>query len=275
VTVTVNATEPQARQNSAGIQSIENGAPLLSALVDSTNAMTLTALAEAAGMAPGKAHKYLASFVRCGLVTQNASGGRYDLGPFALELGLAAMRRLDIMELAASTLDDLRDQLGTTVSMAIWGNRGPTIVRIAETPTLMSLTIRIGTVMPMLTSSFGRIFAAFLDRRFTQDLIIQELAEEGGLAAQAGLRSMSDVEKILADFRFQGIATAGNLVDPGRAALSAPVFDQNDRMIAALSVIGVQGRIDINADGKTAHSLRAAANRLSRRMGASPAVTIR
>lgn len=219
-------------------------------------------------MPPSKAHKYLASFIRCGLVTQHETGGRYDLGPFALDIGLAAMRRIDIMELAQPTLDDLRNVVGATVSMAVWANRGATIVRIADTPDVMSLTIRIGTVMPLLTSSFGRCFAAFLPRQMTQEIMQAEIAEPDGLAARHGLRNLAQVETLLAESRSRGFAVAEDLIDPGRAAICAPIFDLNNRMVAAIAVIGAQGRLDVAWDGKPARELLSAARNLSRRLGA-------
>ncbi len=249
-------------KTSAGIQSIEIGVPLLRALAEARTPLTLSALAGAVGMPPSKAHKYLASFIRCGLVTQAESGGRYDLGPFALDLGLSAMRRIDIMEIAQPAMDDLRDLVGTTVSMAVWANRGATIVRIADTPGIMSLTIRIGTVMPLLTSSFGRCFAAFLPRAMTQAIMQAEIGTPDGV------RSQAEADRLLEGFRAQGFASAVDLVDPGRAAICAPIFDMNGRMVAGLAVIGVQDRLDVSSGGKIAQALLAATRALSRRLGA-------
>lgn len=264
----VNNLDQAERTISTGIQSIEIGTSLLRALAQAKGPLTLTALAKAAGMPPGKAHKYLTSFIRSGLAAQNAAGGRYDLGPFALELGFAAMRRLAIMDIAQATLDDLRDQLGTTTSMAVWANHGPTIVRWAETPHLMSLVIRIGTVMPLLTSAFGRIFAAFLDRRATQEIIHRELSDPAGLAARAGLRSLADVEAQLAEFRDRRMSFAEDLAAPGRTAIAAPVFDHNNGIIAAIAVIAIQGGFDLGWDSRAAKKLAMAANKLSQRLGA-------
>ena len=39
-------------------------------------------------MSAAKAHRYLVSFQRLGLVTQDSRTARYDLGPAALKLGL-------------------------------------------------------------------------------------------------------------------------------------------------------------------------------------------
>src|SRR3546814_16156998 len=72
------------------IQSIETGFPLLAALVDAGVALTLRDLAARAGMTSAKAHPYLVSFTRVGLVRQAATTGQYELGPFALKLGLVS-----------------------------------------------------------------------------------------------------------------------------------------------------------------------------------------
>lgn len=230
--------------------------------------MNLSALAARAGMTPGRAHKYLASLIRSGMVAQGEAGGPYDLGPFAVEIGLAALRRVDVYDMAAPVLDDLRDLLGLTASLAIWANRGPTIVRWAETPDVMSATVRVGTVVPVLTSAIGRIFAAFLDRRMTLEIIEAELADPNGLARRSGLKSMADVEKLLREFRARRMAVAENLVDPGRAVLTAPVFNHEDGMVAALTIVGGAGRLDTSWTGTPARELAAAAAKLSRRLGA-------
>ena len=80
-----------------GIQSIEVGGRLLAVLVDAAKPLTLRDLAQKAGMTSAKAHPYLVSFGKLGLVEQDAVTGRYGLGPFALQ------SRLEIVVLLFST----------------------------------------------------------------------------------------------------------------------------------------------------------------------------
>jgi DNA-binding IclR family transcriptional regulator len=136
-----------------GIQSIEVGVPLLQALVDHGAPMMLRDLARHTGMPAAKAHRYLVSLVRTGLVSQEAHSGRYDLGHFALELGLASLARMDAVRAATPVLDALADEIGETVALAIWGNMGPTIVRWVESPRPVNVNLRTGSVMPLL--AFG------------------------------------------------------------------------------------------------------------------------
>jgi hypothetical protein len=72
-------------------------------------------LAAAAGMSAAKAHRYLVSFQRLGLVTQDPRSTRYDLGPAALQLGLAALARLDPVRWRASAC-----RAGWTASATRW-----------------------------------------------------------------------------------------------------------------------------------------------------------
>ena len=68
----IEPTKPQ-----QGIQSIEVGARLLRALAANGRSMMLRDLAQNAAMPAAKAHRYLVSFMRMGLVEQDANTGRY------------------------------------------------------------------------------------------------------------------------------------------------------------------------------------------------------
>lgn len=256
---------------STGIKSIENGLPLLMVLAEAGEPQPLTALAAATDMVPAKAHKYLTSFVRAGLARQLNAGGRYDLGPAAITLGTSALRRLDVFKLAEHSLDKLRDQLSATVSLAVWANYGPTLVRWAETPQLVSVSFRLGTVLPVLTSVHGRVFAAFLDRRLTQDLVRRELAPPDGAAARAGIRSLRDIEKTIAEIRTRHFASAAGLFNPDRATIAAPVFDYTDSIVGSISVVGLPGALDISPGGMPVRTLLDTVKDISRQLGATAA----
>jgi DNA-binding IclR family transcriptional regulator len=274
----VNPTTPlegvaRHESESAGVQSVEVGAVLLRVLARADGPVKLTDLAAAAGLSTSRAHKYLASFIRCGLVRQSGPSNRYGIGPLAAELGLAALRGMDVVELSQETLDDLRDQLQTVVSLAIWANRGPTIIRRAVHEQSVSLVVQLGGVMKVLTSAGGRVFAAHLDRAATAPFMAAELAEAGGLAAKAGLRTMRDVDTMLAGVRAQGFAPISGTMHAGIAAASVPVFDYAGKIAAALTLVGLEGALDLAPDGRVIHTLRKAAADLSARLGApaSPA----
>jgi hypothetical protein len=121
-------------QMRAGIQSVEVGFALLEALSQASGALMLRDLASAARMSAAKAHRYLVSFQRMGLVMQDPVSTRYDLGPAALRLGLATLSRIDAVKLARDRVPALLAETGHTLAIAVWGNHGPTMVHWAEAP---------------------------------------------------------------------------------------------------------------------------------------------
>ena len=115
------------KRGSRGIQSIDTGIRLLEVSGEAEGPLALKELSARAELDPSGAHRYLASFVRCGLVTQGADS-RYDFGPLALRLGLAAMQRSDPVQATERALPGLVAETGFTALLAVWSNRGPTIV---------------------------------------------------------------------------------------------------------------------------------------------------
>ncbi|MFN7394694.1 MAG: helix-turn-helix domain-containing protein, partial [bacterium] len=105
-----------------GIQSIEVGGALLRALAHHGRALALKDLAAEAGMTPAKAHPYLVSFGKLGLIEQDAASGRYGLGPLAVQLGLISLQQLDPVALADAELEGLAAATGHTVGIAVWGS---------------------------------------------------------------------------------------------------------------------------------------------------------
>src|SRR6478736_8974535 len=144
-----------------GIQSIEVGGRLLLALAHQGQPLPLKDLARAAGMTPAKAHPYLVSFIKLGLVERETEGGRYGLGPLALQMGLIGLQQYDPVRLATDRIDELARATGHTVAIAVWGHRGPTLVRIAEAPSPVHVSMRHGTVMSIPGTASGRLFAAY------------------------------------------------------------------------------------------------------------------
>ena len=248
-----------------GIQSIEVGGSLLSALVREGKPMMLKDLAREAGMPAAKAHPYLVSFGKLGLVEQDALTGRYGLGPFALQMGLTALHGLDPIKAALPEAARLADDIDLNVAIAVWGNHGPTVVHIAECSRQIHINMRPGTVMtPLLLSATGRVFAAFLPQRIVGPVLASEAA---AVSAPPLELSAGGVQAVLDEIRAHRLARAlGNPI-PGIHAFSAPVFDGGGQLALALTAMGPVGSVDPDWTGATASRVRAAADAIERQLG--------
>jgi DNA-binding IclR family transcriptional regulator len=251
----------------AGIQSVEVGFALLEVLARASGPLMLRDLAAAAGMSAAKAHRYLVSFQRLELVTQDAASTRYDLGPAALKLGLASLARLDAVKLARERVAALMEEIGHTLALAVWGNHGPTIVHWEESPQAVTVNLRLGDVMPLLTSATGRCFAAYAPRDAIAPMLREELARAQKLGRQDVPHDMEGVHALLAEVRARGMARVVDTLLPGIVGFCAPVFDADGHMVLGIVTMGSAATFDPNWDGAIHRPLRRAAAQLSSDLG--------
>ncbi|MFC0398094.1 IclR family transcriptional regulator [Paraburkholderia rhizosphaerae] len=254
----------------SGIQSIEVGFRLLDVLTHEPRAMMLRDLAQRAGMSPAKAHRYLVSFLRLGVVAQDPLTGRYELGGFALQLGLARLARVDGVKLARIALTELRDQLDLTVGIAVWGNQGPTVVHWMESSYPAKASLKLGDVMPLLSSATGLLFAAYLPRGKTAGMIDRELADTRRSSQTGGPRDAEDVERLLEEVRVHRAARVEGMLLPTIHAFCVPVFDSTGELALGLIALGHEGAFDIRWGGEVDTALRECARKLSYELGYSP-----
>jgi DNA-binding IclR family transcriptional regulator len=255
--------EEGAVRESRGIQSIEVGGQLLLALAHLARPTPLKDLAAEAGMNAAKAHPYLVSFGKLGLIQQDPATGYYGLGPLALQLGLISLQQVDPIKLASAELPALAQAIGQTVGIAIWGNRGPTFVRLEEGPTAVHVNMRHGTVVSIRETASGKLFAAFMPR----EKVLDALSLESGAPKQRlDPRFEAEVRKV----REQRFASIVDGTVKGVTAISAPVFDGFGRMVLALTAIGPGATLSPEPGSKAAKELVRCAEAVSARLGALP-----
>lgn len=241
------------------IQSVSVGFRLVRALEAAGRPMSLTQVAAAAGMATSQAHLYLASYVHEGLVRQNEDTSRYELGPYALQLGLAALRGLDVLALAREELERLRERSQESAHFSVWTERGPCIVLNVDGARALPFSSRIGFVLPVRASATGRVFLAHLPATETAPVLAAQAADGMSEAALAA---------ILADVRLRGFCYTSSMVNVGLAAVSAPVFDHSQRICGVLTIIAPDDALTADAASAPVQALQASAAALRARLGA-------
>ena len=214
-----------------GIQSVELAMKVLQAIEEGLGPMSLTQIATAADMGPSKAHRYLVSLARVGLVMQSQRSGLYDLGPAMRRLGIESLRRMDEVGLVSEHLPGLRDRTSHAVNLAAWGDHGPVIVRWDYGAYALPITVRVGATMPLLTSSVGRVFLAHLPDTITGPVLKTQLAEQEVSAPTA-----QEIERIRAAVLERGVALTSGGVIPGVTSVAALVRTAGESLPLAVAV---------------------------------------
>lgn len=258
-------TPSEKERERRGIQSIEVGGRLLLALGAHGRPMPLRDLARAAAMAAGKAHPYLVSFGKLGLVTQDAVTGHYWLGPTAIQLGLVSLQMLNPVREATPFAESLAVSSGHSVALSVWGNQGPTIVRLIDPIYPLHVNLRTGTVMSLAGTATGRLFAAWLPRRLFEESMQEDYKRLGPDIATP--LNPAEVEAQLTEVRARGLSRTINRPTPGVVSFAAPVFDYSGNIVLGITLMGSSGIFDPAWDGPEARAIRDCAAEVSRRLG--------
>jgi DNA-binding IclR family transcriptional regulator len=154
-----------------------------------------------------------------------------------------------------------------TIVLSIWANHGATVVHVKEPPRRVTVVTRIGSVLPLLTSATGLVFAAYLPAEEIEAMKSAEIDAiphgRGGAAKQAAAM----LAKRLRDVRATGVAAVQSLLFPGIDAIAAPAFAANGRVAAVITVLGPTTSFDASTDGRIARAVTSTASLLSSRLG--------
>lgn len=227
---------------SSGLTSLETALGVLDYLAQQDGAQALTDIARGCDMPPSKVHRYLTSFTKAGLVRQDGPSGRYDLGKGAMQLGLAALARHDFVNHAADGMAELAAETGMTVLLAVWADKGATVVRWERgvSPTLTSMGL--GTSLPLLNSATGRAFLAWAPKqaiRAARDAELRRIMRAPELmpdvpATKAGL------DALVGSIREAGFASVDGRYIPGLVAAAAPIVDWQGEAQAVITLVGTE-----------------------------------
>lgn len=235
-----------------GVQSVGIASAILKALAAGGGACPLKDLASATGLARAKVHRYLTSLRNAGLVSQHADSGHYQIGPALIEIGLVGLRRISPVAEVCDALPSLRDQINQTVTAAVWGESGPIVVAMQESDHWITMNIRIGSRLPILSTAIGRTFLAHLPKTTTQAAVAAERRE--AQLRKLSVPSAQELEALTAEVRSRRLSRAPSALFPGVDAIAAPVFDDQNNVVAVVCVIA---RSDAEITGWNGSAVRA------------------
>lgn len=253
------------------IKSIEVGFRILRVLEQAHGKLPLRDIAASAGMPASNAHLYLASFIHEGMAEQDPVTGHYGLGPLAVQLGASALKQSSLIELANDLLISLREATRDSVFLSIWGSRGPTIVFKIDGDACGPMGIRVGHVLPLLSTATGRVFLSYVPESRTKALVAHERQASRSLAGGFDERVRDlVVPEIVASVRGTRFARTDAKMSGGFPASAAPVFDQSGRLATVITILGPNvGATDPSDEGGVDAKLLHSARELSGRLGGS------
>ncbi|SIS02024.1 transcriptional regulator, IclR family [Peribacillus simplex] len=243
---------------SQGIQSIEVGMQILKKIAEAGKPLSITDIAILCNTSKSKLHRYLTSFVRTGMLEKNQDG-KYILGTEIIRLGLKASQKLKVTEIVAPHLMYLKEALNETVALAVWGQNGPFFVSWEESNGPVNIGIKVGSQVSITQSAAGLIFAAFLPNKVTEKKINQELN-----------KFSIELEKFQSTIDFikaNKYAYVKGTTITGISAIASPIFDRSSKLVATLTIVGLENSLDTSENSKAVNILKERSAMISEFLG--------
>lgn len=207
------------------IQSVSRVGQILSLYGPQTTELTAADVAERLGLNRTTAYRYCASLVAAGILDRGPRRGSFVLGGLMLQLGIQALDRRRVVDLAQPFLRELSTAVGLTSVLSLWGAGGPVVALVQEdTSRTVMVTVRPGTRLDMSSAQI-RVFLAHLTDHQVVESILATLSPT----------DRSEMETAIYNVRRTGTAFA--TLPDGFFSVAAPVFDDTG-IAATIAVLG-------------------------------------
>ena len=157
---------PPSERSGSTSRSLERGLAILSSFNSDRPLIGVSELSRDLDLSRSTAHRYVATLAQLGYLQQDRDSKRYRLGPKVLDLGFSAINSMDVREISAPHLQQLSDETGHTVNLAILD--GIDVVYIERCRSArpgqreIDLNLHVGARLPAYCTAMGKAILAFL-----------------------------------------------------------------------------------------------------------------
>ncbi|GAA2784532.1 IclR family transcriptional regulator [Saccharopolyspora taberi] len=239
---------------------------VLDAFTAQRPAMTLSAISRHSGLALTTTHRLVGELAGWGALERGADG-RYRIGLRLHELASLAPRGMFLRQVAMPFLGDLYEATHQNVQLGVLDGTDVVYVERISGREAVPVVSRVGGRLPLHATGVGLVLLAHADHDLQETVL-------GGPLQRFTTRTVDDPEqlrRVLADVRRQGYVISDRQIELTTLSVAAPVRDESDAVIAALSVV-------VPAEGTDPRTLvpavRAAARGISRTLGSPRAAAL-
>jgi IclR family acetate operon transcriptional repressor len=259
----LRAADDDGRSPGASVQALDRGLALLH-VISEADGLSLTSIAQRAGIAASTAHRILATLKANGYVECDDARGGYLIGVKAFKIGSAFLRNRKLVDVGRKTSRELMQASGETTNIAIENDGYVVYLAQFESHNAIRAFHRPGARGAMHATSLGKAMLSTLP-----DKSVTKLLHRVGLHRYTE-RTLIDAEALLRDLaltRKRGWAVDNEEREPGMCCVGAPIFSEYAEAVGAVSVSGPTVRLTEERLGELGPMVKRAAAEITERVG--------
>lgn len=224
------------------VGSLERGLAVMEILARHPAGMTLTEMAEEAGLTRAGARRFLLTLVATGYATQ--SGRLFSLSPRLLTVARTWLGGASLWTFAAPIMREVAGRFDEACNAAVLS--GEDVVYVARIPgrRILSVALDVGTRLPAYCTSMGRVLLAGLAAEEQKSFLAEAKIER---RTQKTITSRAALSKAIEKAKSDGFAIVDEELELGLRSIAVPINDRAARTVAAINVSTQSVRFSVEA----------------------------
>jgi len=249
--------------NDYNVRAVERALQILGCFDDQHPERGVSEIAEEVDLHKATAHRIVTTLVNFGFLERGEDGQKYRLGLELADLGFKVVRRMDLRREALPIMKQLVQQWGETCDLSIFDQERVFYVEVLRGSYALTIAAAVGQRLPAHCTANGKLFLAHLSPAELDVILSRPLASY----TKKTITSPDELRKQLENIRDQGYATDYEEFEVGVCAVSAPIYNRQGKIIAAIGGPSPVSRMTPERILEIAGAFKNAAQEISRRLG--------
>ncbi len=204
--------------------------------------MTLSEVADYAGMSRASARRFLLTFTQAGYM--ETDGKRFHLTPKMLELGQGVLAEVSLWETARPVMSALAEKLGESCFGAVLdGSDVLYMVHLGNAQRFVNVGIRVGSRLPAYCTSIGRVLLSGLSDEALEHVLAEMKPVQH---THKTITAKGKLRDAIREARRVGWSMVDEELEIGLRSVSAPLRSRAGQIIAAVNVCGPSSRVSLD-----------------------------
>jgi IclR family acetate operon transcriptional repressor len=249
------------------MQATERVVVIISYLASDQRAHGLTEICDHLKISKTTAHRILSTLQRVKWVSRDPGSRKYKIGPALTEVGLAVLYNLDVRRISLPYLNSLNQTTNETAVLSLRVGFERVFAEQVEGNHEVRMVIELGKKGPLWIGAHGKCILAFMEREETEQVLENFEKSPSKILASGQMLETENLRKELAEIRKNGFSVSLGERVIGAAAVAAPIFSKEGKVLGAVAIIGPQHRFTVDILKQYGSLVRQAGNNISVEMG--------
>lgn len=225
--------EATPKESNKLIEAVDKALCLLECFSDADTELSLKELSEKTGLNKSRILRLTGTLSSHGFLVRR-KGAPYSLGPQILVLGKIYERSNTLISLARPIMKDLVSLTGESVKLFVIKDKKRICLARELGPSRLHYAIKEGEILPLTAGAGGKILMAYGSSELRDDILNQGLER----VTPATIVKRDQFIDELNAVRLQGYAVSTGELVFEVGGVAAPVFDNDQKVVASLTVAG-------------------------------------